>query len=259
MTEKKKIDKKNEYEIIPISTEKNKIPQKKSSKIKEMIMPKYPFSLIISGSSGSGKTQLLLNILTRENLYGEYFHKLIVFSPTAGELDDTYDVLKIPKENYIKIFNKEILDRILENRKKQIKEKGIEYVAKKDRVIIIFDDMISEKIMQSPEIITMFTLLRHYLISVCILSQSLTKINRTVRINANMLCIFPSLSSEIEIMTDEIMPANLNKKEFREIIQYCTSKKYEFMTINNNAQNGQKIRKNLDEIINLDKFKFKFK
>jgi hypothetical protein len=70
-----------------------------------------------------------------------------------------------------------------------------------------------------------------------------------------MLCIFPSLSSEIEIMLDEVMPANLTKKEFREIINYCTSKKYEFMTINNNAVNGQKIRKNLYEIIDLEKFK----
>ena len=96
----------------------------------------------------------------------------------------------------------------------------------------------------------MFTLLRHYLCSVCILSQSFKKIPRSIRINANFLAVFPSLESEVNIMLDEITPAGVTKKEFRDIITYCTTGKYDFMAINNHAEPNQRIRKNLSEIIN---------
>ena len=89
----------SKYDIVPIETSKNNIPQKKASK--DGVMPNYPFSCVISGRSGSGKTQLLLNMLTRKDLLGDYFHKILVFSPTAGELDDTYDSLKLPKEKQL--------------------------------------------------------------------------------------------------------------------------------------------------------------
>jgi hypothetical protein len=241
---------KNQYDIIPIESEKTNIPQKAASK--KDILPKFPFSAVISGRSGSGKTQLLLNILTRDDLMGNYFHKILVFSPTAGELDDTYAALKIPKENFIKKFDSSILETILNNRKEQIKKDGIEKVGKKDRVLLIFDDMIAErKFLESKENLMMFTLLRHYLCSVCILSQSFKKIPRAIRINANFTCIFPSLESEINIMLEEICPAGITKKEFREIINYCTEGRFDFMTINNHAEPKERIRKNLYEVIEI--------
>ena len=211
----------NKYDIVPIETEKTNIPQKAASKLN--ILPKFPFSCCISGRSGSGKTQLLLNILTRDDLMGNYFHKILVFSPTAGDLDDTYASLKIPKENFIKKFDSSILETILNNRKAQIKKDGIEKVGKSDRVLLIFDDCIAErKFLESKENLMMFTLLRHYLCSVCILSQSFKKIPRSIRINANFTCIFPSLESEINIMLEEICPAGVNKKEF--ILNTCRGK-----------------------------------
>ena len=241
----------NKYDIVPIETEKTNIPQTAASKLN--ILPKFPFSCCISGRSGSGKTQLLLNILTRDDLMGNYFHKILVFSPTAGDLDDTYASLKIPKENFIKKFDSSILETILNNRKAQIKKDGIEKVGKSDRVLLIFDDCIAErKFLESKENLMMFTLLRHYLCSVCILSQSFKKIPRSIRINANFTCIFPSLESEINIMLEEICPAGVTKKEFREIINYCTAGRFDFMTINNHAEPKDRIRKNLHEIMNKD-------
>ena len=79
------------YEIKPLETEKNKIPLR--SCMKKGIIARFPSSTCISGRSGSGKTQLLLNLLTNEKLLGNYFHYIIVFSPTANETDDTYNAL----------------------------------------------------------------------------------------------------------------------------------------------------------------------
>lgn len=241
------------YDIKPIETSKSAIPQRASTK--KGITPRYPHSLIISGRSGSGKTQLLLNILTRKDLLGDYYHCIIIFSPTAGELDDTYKALKLPEENFIKTFDVDILQTILDNRKKTITDKGIEWTGKNSRVLLIFDDMIAEKnFLNSEETLMMFTLLRHYLCSVVICSQSFKKIPRSIRINANWLCIFPSLESEIQIMLDEICPSGITKKDFRKIIDYCTSGKYDFMNIQNHAEPSQRIRKNLAEIIDIKKY-----
>ena len=88
-----------DYSIDVIETLKSKIPQRRAAK--DQIMPRYPFSMMITGSSGSGKTNLMINILTKMNLYGKYFHKIIVFSPTAGSTDDMYKQLKLPKENFV--------------------------------------------------------------------------------------------------------------------------------------------------------------
>ena len=139
--------------------------------------------------------------------------------------------------------------------KKVIKDKGIEWVGKNSRLLLIFDDMIAEKnFLNSQETLMMFTLLRHYLCGVVICSQSFKKIPRAIRINANWLCIFPSLESEIQIMLDEICPSGVTKKEFRKIIDYCTTGKYDFMSIQNHAEPNQRIRKNLSEIIDIKKY-----
>ena len=244
----------NKYDIRVLDTQKNNIPQKSAAK--EGILPKFPFSMVISGRSGSGKSQLLLNILSRPEMYGDYFHAILVFSPTANDLDDTYDALDIPKENFIKTFDSSMLQNILDNRKKLIKEKGIEFVAKNSRVLLIFDDMIAEKkFLESPENLKLFTLLRHYLCSVIILSQSFKKIPRSIRINANFLAIFPSLESEIMVLLEEVTPSGITKKDFRKVIDYCTSDKYSFLSINNHADQGKRIRKNLNEVININDFK----
>ena len=189
-------------------------------------------------------------------MYGNYFHCILIFSPTANDLDDTYKTLDLPKENFIKEFDSKMLQNILDNRKKLIKEKGINYVSKYSRVLLIFDDMIAEKkFLESPENLKLFTLLRHYLCSVIILSQSFKKIPRSIRINANYIAIFPSLESEIVILLEEITPSGINKKDFRHILDYCTKDKYSFLSVNNHAEPNKRIRKNLNEIINIDDFK----
>ena len=74
-------------------------------------------------------------------------------------------------------------------------------------------------------------------------------------INANAVAVFPSSQSEVEVLLDEITPAGLKKKEFQKVIDYATDGRYDFLYINNHADPGKRVRKNLDEIINLDDYK----
>ena len=243
----------SKYKIEPIETKKSTVPLKKC--MKKGMLPKFPFSMVISGRSGSGKTMVLLNMLTNKEMYKGYFHYIAVFSPTAGEFDDTYDVLKLPKENFIKEFTPDTLNEIIQNRKKLIKQKGIEWVAKHSRVLLILDDVIADRaFLASKEAITMFSLLRHYLCSVIVLIQRYNKVPPVLRTQANATIIFPSARNEIEILKDELTPPQLTKKQFEQVIHHATSDKHSFLMINNHCDKEKRFRKNIDEFINLHDF-----
>jgi chloramphenicol 3-O-phosphotransferase len=236
------------YKITPIDTDKNEIPQRKCAK--DGVMPRYPFSMMLSGSSGSGKTVLAMNILTKKELYGKYFHYIIVFSPTAGDFDDTYKCLGLPEENFISKFDGAMLDKIIECRKKLISEHGIPWVAKNSRMLIIMDDCIADRqFLESPDALKMFALLRHYLVSVIVMIQSYRKLPKALRLNCNAVAVFPALRAEIDVIKEECCPANYSKKEFEGVLQYCMSDKHSFFYINRHAESDKRIRKNLDEII----------
>jgi hypothetical protein len=242
------------YKIQAIPTEKSKIPLRACQK--EGILPRAPFSLMVSGRSGSGKTNILINILTNEHLLKNYFHYTVVFSPTAGKYDDSYKPLNLPSESFKTDFSADDLNILIENRKKLIDKKGIEWVVKNSRVLLIMDDIIANRdFLNSPEALKMFALLRHYQCSIIVLMQSYNKLPRALRINANATIVLPSTQSEVEVLLDEICPAGISKKEFQQVIEYCTAGKHDFLYINRHAERGEQIRKNLTEIIDLNKFK----
>ena len=235
--------------IDVIETAKSKIPLRAC--MKNGTLPRYPFSIMMSGRSGSGKTNLLLNLMTKREFYGNYFHEILVFSPTAGSYDDSYKKLNIPDKNFIKDFDKKTLDNIINYRKNLIDEKGIEWVAKNNRLLIILDDIIANRsFLESPEALKMFALLRHYLVSVIVLIQSYTKLPRALRLNCNAVMVFPCLMSEKKVLIEEVCPSNKTKKEFSELFNYATKGQYDFLYINNHAKPDNRIRKNLDEILN---------
>lgn len=242
------------YKIEPIATSKSKTPLK--AVMKQGILPRFPFSMMISGRSGSGKTNLLMNLLSKKEFLKGYFHYIIVYSPTAGTYDDSYNILNLPPENFKNDFNENDLEQLIQSRKKLIKDKGVEWVVKNSRVLIILDDVIANRdFLNSPQALKMFALLRHYQVAVIVLMQSYNKLPRALRINANAVAIFPSSQSEIEVLIDEVTPSGIKKREFEKVIDYCTSGRYDFLYINNHADPGKRIRKNLDEIINLTDFK----
>jgi len=245
-----------DYSIEALESEKNNINQPQASQ--DDILPKFPFSFMISGRSGSGKSVLLLNLLTKEKFYGGFFDYIIVYSPTAGKLDDTYKNLDIPPENYVSDFNQETLEELIDSRKDLIDEKGIEWVAENSKVCLVLDDVIANRsFLESQTALKLFALLRHYLCSIFVLTQSYNKIPRALRLNSNATAVFPSSQSEIEILINEITPSGIKKREFEKVIDYCTEDRYSFLYINNHAPRAERVRKNLDEIIDLNTYKKK--
>ena len=73
------------FKIIPFPTNKNQIKQR--SAMERDIIPRHSSSVIFNGKSGSGKSQLLVNLMARPEFYGpiqdkHYFGKATSLNKT---------------------------------------------------------------------------------------------------------------------------------------------------------------------------------
>ena len=108
--------------VRKIPTNKSKIKQTPNAN--RGLIPSHPFRWYICGASGSGKTNLLLTLLTSQAFYKNYFD-IFIISPTAGGLDDSYTVLALPPEKYF-YPDFRVLERIFELQKISIdRKKGV--------------------------------------------------------------------------------------------------------------------------------------
>lgn len=210
------------------------------------ILPKIHCSYLIIGRSGSGKSNILLHLINSPSLLKDVFNIIIYLSDSP---DDTVkDNLKIPKENFIKEWDENTIEKIIKSQENSIREKGF---LKTKHILLIFDDVLSKpKFLNSKTIIKLVTACRHFNISCIFNTQSYKKLPRTIRINARGLVIFPSSLSELTKFAEEQCLPSMSQKKFIELLQYITNKPYQFAFINNDANMNEKLRKNFDTIIN---------
>ena len=97
----------NILKIIPYKTNKSKI--KLNAMMEADIIPRHASSVVFSGRSGSGKSNLMVNLLTRNQFYKGYFDLIFLFSPTARS-DDLPLYLKLPDKRIFTDFNSDALE-----------------------------------------------------------------------------------------------------------------------------------------------------
>lgn len=231
--------------IKELSTDKSKIPQRVL--MEKNIIPRHPSSVLFNGSSGSGKSTLLINLLTRKEFLGGYFSQIYLFSPT-GITDDLFKHLKIKKSNIFMDMNPKDLEKIMNKQEEIIKDKGIDGAP---RILVIFEDVQGNALfMKSKPFLRSFIANRHFGMSTWLCGQSFTKTPRACRMQANNIFYFRGGGSEKEMMIKEFCPAGLSNKEFKDMIDYTTKKKYSFMHINMRCPQDDRYRQNLDTILN---------
>jgi hypothetical protein len=244
--------------IIPFPTAKTKIGQRKL--MEDHVLPTHPSSVIINGKSGSGKSQLIINMLCRGDMYGfdkdnkHYFDEIYFFSPTAGKMDDLcehlLDYTCLKEENIYNEFDENKLNEILENQKNEINEKGIE---KAKKILILLDDIQQDqKFLRSKTILKIFTTNRHYNSSVFLCGQSFTKTPRACRLQANNIMFFAGSKSETDKIVEEYAPPKLSKRDFNDLIDQVLDEPYNFLHINMREPWKTRYRKNLNTLINLE-------
>jgi hypothetical protein len=246
---------KNPLEIIAYPTNKSKIVQRPL--MKADIIPRHPSAVIFNGKSGSGKSNLMVNLLSRPEFYGKtnpkdkksgYFDVVFLFSPTANGGDDLVKFLEIPKKRIFTDFDKTKLDRILDLQDSIVTDKGLD---RSPKMLIIFEDIQSDsKFMNTKSFLRCFIQGRHMNVSTFLCGQSWTLTPRKCRLQANNIFFFPSANSEVEILLNEFCPPHCDKKDFAKVVKYCTAKPYNFLSINMRVPPDQRYRHNLDVIVN---------
>jgi hypothetical protein len=251
-----KNNKPNRNDILTVrafDTEKSKVKTKNFHK--KNIVPAHPFRMINSGKSGSGKSNLLIKLLTEPKFYFNYFHCIFIISPTAGKLDDSYKALiKSKSKSKIHIINNldpDHIEEIMDCNKKNILENKVH---KAPRILLVYDDIISDgKFMRSKSFLHSFVASRHYNASVIICTQKFNSVPRTCRLQANAICYFKGNNGELDVLAEEFAPAGYSKKDMIRIIDYATSDPYDFFFINDQAPFKERYRKNLSKILQLRK------
>lgn len=212
----------------------------------------------MSGKSGCGKSTLLANLLLDERFYGPskskpdgWFDKIFLFSPTANG-DDVQKSLGVDKKYVFTDLSEaaELLDVILNTQQKKLdKADGADKVP---QYAIIFDDVIGDtKFMNEKAFTRCFYQVRHVNCTTFICTQHFRKVPKVCRLQANFVFFFQGSAAEVEIITEEYAPPMYTKKEFTQLVNDATAKRYSFLTINNKLGWEKRFRRNLDEFITL--------
>lgn len=211
------------YSIIPLISKSNK---NLYNFLKEP-MPHPPFRLIACGSSGSGKTNSLMNLILKflkDPQGNTIFNKLFFFTPSLMS-DDTYGLLTnnqyIPED---KIYATDLLDTPLIN--DIISDKN-----NSNSLVFIDDFGYNKKALQDEILNSLFFRSRHNKISVIITTQHYSNIPIQLRNNAGYFMIFSPSNKEIQFIRQEQENNIFRDDLFDEMIADATKERYSFLFI----------------------------
>ena len=213
-------------------------------------IPRHPMRSYFSGASGSGKTNLVTNLMRRKSYYRNFFDCIFLFSPTA-HTDSIQSALKVPPSNICTDLDgvgEDHLMHILNVQKDYIKKYSL---AKSDKLLIIFDDILATKFLNGPVFKLFLTQSRHYNVSLCVLSQKFVGVPRLLRLQFTDIFYFKGSNSENMKIIEEYTPAGKNKKQMQALVELACEEPYSFLYINTRCPIPTRFRKNLDTYLKI--------
>ena len=197
-----------------------------------------PFRLILCGSSGQGKSNLLINLLLNNNFgYTDIFDgdRIMIFSPTIKS-DEKLNILvnekDIPSSNLFENFSDDLLEEVYDLLVDDFKD-AISNGEKPKHTLIILDDLaFSSKLSKRFSALgKVFCNGRKFLVSCICLTQTYTSIAKNIRINSSGLIIFNTSNKELEIIEKENNFLN-SKSSFYEMFREYVKERFQFLVIN---------------------------
>lgn len=213
-------------------------------------MPKPPFVVSIAAPRGSGKSNLILNLLTRKDMLKNVFHPkdIFVFSPSA-DINRDYEGIKC---NLVSDFKNDTILDIIEKQKDLIIRHG---QSNTTPLLIILDDCLgSSKAFNHNSAAELLSIRgRHVLISIIIVSQSLRRISRTIRLNTDYLIFFkPANLTELDAFVEEYIQKS-QKKLALSMIKNIFKVPYSFIVVDlKTKEDGRKYRINFSTPIEFE-------
>lgn len=217
--------------------------------------PQWPYRLSVMGESGSGKTNMIIDLLFSKNMVWDH---LYVY---AKDLEE-------PLYKFVKKLCTNIKDKM---EKDLLKRDGIptslpdivtfgdsiddiidvdeleKAKLEKKQTIILFDDFVTEK--DQKKIEDLFIRGRKKRCSMIYLSQNYTKTPSLVRGQSNYFAIYkPNDRKQIRNISDSLS-GGVGYETFKKLFNECTMEQHSFMVIDTNASSlPMKFRKGWDHL-----------
>lgn len=211
-------------------------------------LPRKSFSMLIIGKPGQGKTNLVLNLLTKKGkAFNRKFDKVFIFSPSLTTIkgDDPFELIPDNQK-----FTEASFDNI-ENFLGQIEDTG-------EKVLLILDDVIADirgkgRAEVENKLEKIFFNRRHLCgaggnCSIIATSQTYNKISPKLRKTASHFIVFENRQKkETKSIFEEIVL--IPEKEFHDVMKYIYDKKYNFMYLDTTRSQDDMIHKNFVKLI----------
>ena len=194
-----------------------------ASPIPHDFMPQPPFRMVVCGASHSGKSNMILNMLTvPEYGYKQHFGEdIFVFSRTLG-LDDTWKSLNLPKTHMYDKWQDSVVREIMAYSKK-----------KRNGILLLLDDLISDgdafNRKNTNLLSELFYTSRHYRISLAICTQRYHAVQPALLANASAVIVF-RLKTKRE--QEAFQDSQTQFDDLGEKYDYATKERFSFLYMN---------------------------
>jgi len=215
-----------------------------------------PMRLLIVGKSQlSGKSNLLVNLLLRDEFYNKDFkgENIFLVSPSITNDDKLRKLIKvkdIPEENLFTEYDEDVLKelyKLLQNEYEEAKENK----EKPQNKLVIFDDCSYNGALKSKQhgiINKMFSNGRHINLSIITTAQKYSDLLTSSRENCNGGIFFNCSNKQLELIESDHNYLG-NKKEFFNMFRHVMDDKHAFLVVNyTNSKEQRYLDKNFDVI-----------
>jgi len=207
---------------------------------------------IISGASGSGKSNLIVNLLksnktTKDNKhkksYRNMFNNIILVSPSAHTIKDS-PLENISDDQKFHSISDEVFDLV-----ELMTEDSVE---ENKHTLLILDDISSQLRLKENEkkLNQLIKNRRHLNLSIWIVTHKSTDAPPSMRSNANLIFLFrPKTTREIDTIQSEYMM--MTKSRADELMQAAYKDRYDFLLLDTSLRTGSEFRfyRNYNELI----------
>jgi hypothetical protein len=213
-------------------------------------MPLFPLVphcvIVIAGPRGSGKSYLQTALLANPEFYNRY-DKIYIFSPSLKLNNDYWNpkLNSYPNLYRCSNFSESTLELLFQeqaNLKELEISEGRSGRFRKDRtrcphILVVLDDIIDSHILDFRGVIDKYAERgRHVNISLAGLSQRISAVSRSVRLNSDYFILFrPDNISEIEQFLEQYVSRN-HKRTMRQRVHDVYDVPYQFILVDNHSE-----------------------
>jgi hypothetical protein len=199
----------------------------------------HPSRVLLVGSSGCGKTNLLGNLLLNPDLSD--WDRIYFYSTTNGSLTELLEQID---SNYFDLMGEHC---VIFGDSNFVKVSEINSELKN---VVVFDDHLMSGKSVNQEIADFFVRGRHSNITCYYLAQDYYSVPAIIRRNVNYIILFKlNGKREMDMICHDINLGNFNNKLFQRFYSECVKEPYSFMVVDKRTKNELlKFRKRFDNI-----------